>query len=93
MAQWHDQEPYDGEVVLQSISFGDAMVGEIERSLVDGTYRLTVGNLFGSGSIHVKDAYCALRSLDIMIQAGFKRPFDAATLPGYIRTEKRLKDE
>lgn len=91
MANWTDQEPYEGEVVVPSLKIGDRFF-EIERAY-DGTgYRITGGNLFGSQSIHVRSAQNVLHCLGFLSASGVKLPFgidEIEALPGFIRVEIR----
>ena len=91
MAAWKDQEPFNGEVLIDHIKIGDLLF-EVERSYdSDEGYRITGGNLFKSQSIHVNSARAVLRFLGEYAKAPrHVIPFEALSkLPGFIKVEKR----
>jgi hypothetical protein len=96
MASWNDQEPYDGEVIIESMKIGDLFY-EVERSLSGfGGYRITGGNLFGSQSIHFKTAQHVLFALGQISKQGSKPRLTQKEIeqwPGFLRVEERKKDE
>ena len=97
MADWTDQLDLPGPLLNRwKLYLGDALSAEIEAYEYDSStrYRLSVGSLFGSQSLHfrsLEDVLTALVSVNKV--KGTNKKINIKTLTGLLSMEPRKDDD
>jgi len=92
---WEDEESHHTETLLQ-LPLGNANFLELQKSLEQANkYRITAGNLFGSQSAWFNGLEAAVRAAERTREHGRdnRGPVSLKKIPGFIRLEKRPKQE